>query len=384
MKSDHYHFIIAGAGASGLSLLIHLINSGNFTDHKILLVDKAPKTANDRTWCFWEQEAGVFESIVYKRWNKLWFHSRDKHSSIHDIAPYEYKMIRGIDFYRYCFDIINQQKNVTVEYGDAENLQSSDAGASLAINGRTVHADYIFNSIPPSFSTFRNDEYFLWQHFKGWFIKTSGPTFDAHEATLMDFRVDQQHDTRFVYVMPFTATEALVEYTVLSKTRLNDDEYHEALRAYCSKILRLDATGYQVLSEEFGMIPMINATFPQSHGRIIFLGGAGGQTKASSGYTFRNIQKHSAGIVNALIRNGRPLVEMPAKKFHFYDSILLKILTEGSVQGADIFANLFQNNRMTAVMKFLDNETSLKEDIKLIRKLPTAKFMGAAITHLLK
>src|SRR4051812_4932881 len=111
-----YDYIIAGAGASGLSLLVHLINSGKFSSKKILLTDLAPKTKNDRTWCFWEKEPGLFESVVYKRWHKLWFHS-STFSSLNNIDPYTYKLIRGIDFYNYCFSLIEKEKNITVAYG---------------------------------------------------------------------------------------------------------------------------------------------------------------------------------------------------------------------------------------------------------------------------
>ena len=39
----HYNFIITGAGCAGLSLLIHMIDSGKFADRSILLVDKEEK-----------------------------------------------------------------------------------------------------------------------------------------------------------------------------------------------------------------------------------------------------------------------------------------------------------------------------------------------------
>ena len=74
---DHYDYVIAGAGAAGLSLTMHLIESGQFQNKSILLVDKDSKKANDRTWCFWEKEPGIFQTIVYKEWNKLNFNSND-------------------------------------------------------------------------------------------------------------------------------------------------------------------------------------------------------------------------------------------------------------------------------------------------------------------
>src|SRR5688500_13885450 len=106
---NRYDYIIAGAGAAGLSLLTHMINSGNFADKKILLVDRTPKNQNDRTWCFWEKDNGLFESIVFRRWSNMWFHGDDGSSKLHDILPYQYKMIRGIDFYKHCFKLAECQ-----------------------------------------------------------------------------------------------------------------------------------------------------------------------------------------------------------------------------------------------------------------------------------
>ena len=46
---------------------MRMIKSGKFSDKKILLIDKEPKTKNDRTWCFWEKGNGFFENIVAKK-----------------------------------------------------------------------------------------------------------------------------------------------------------------------------------------------------------------------------------------------------------------------------------------------------------------------------
>ena len=64
-------------GCAGLSLAVHLIQSGKFSDKKILLIDKESKIQNDRTWCFWENENGLFQNIVYKSWEKVWIKSME-------------------------------------------------------------------------------------------------------------------------------------------------------------------------------------------------------------------------------------------------------------------------------------------------------------------
>ena len=63
-----YDYIIAGSGCAGLSLLHYLINEETQRNKKILVLDKSPKIANDRTWCFWERGIGPFENIVHHQW----------------------------------------------------------------------------------------------------------------------------------------------------------------------------------------------------------------------------------------------------------------------------------------------------------------------------
>lgn len=381
---NNYDYIVAGAGAAGLSLIAHMIHSGQFNDKTILLIDRTPKNQNDRTWCFWEEEPGLFESIVFKKWTHMWFHGDEGISKLHDIYPYQYKMIRAISFYEYCFNMIEDQNNISTEYGIVEHIYSDGKETYLTVNGRRIDAEYIFSSINPTDSYKNDGHYFLWQHFKGWFIHSEKPIFNPEEATLMDFRIDQHNDTRFVYVMPFNFNESLIEYTVFSETRISDQEYNEGLNDYCRGTLGLMDNEFSIVNEEFGMIPMTNYDFPSSQNNIIYIGSAGGKTKASSGYTFRFIQKHSEQIVKSLSENNSPHLRQPVKKFTFYDSIFLKILAEKKLAGARIFTRLFEKNKMSEVFKFLDNETSLAEDFKLISTLPKNQFISAAFSHLFK
>jgi lycopene beta-cyclase len=83
-----YDYIISGAGCAGLSLLMHLLDSGGVAGKKILVLDKDAKQTNDRTWCFWEQEPGLFEPIVKKEWQHLWFHAGGLSKKL-DLQPYQ-------------------------------------------------------------------------------------------------------------------------------------------------------------------------------------------------------------------------------------------------------------------------------------------------------
>ena len=379
-RQGPYDFIFLGAGCASLSIIMRMIKSGKFSDKNILLIDKKPKTENDRTWCFWEKDDGFFETIVYKKWDTMSFLSERFVSDI-NIAPYKYKMIRGIDFYRHCFREIEQQKNIDVLYGNVTQAVVHKEGITMHIDGEMVHLNYaiIFNSIL-SGGTKAPGIINLLQHFKGWVIETSQEVFDPAKAIFMDFRVGQKDDdTTFAYFLPLSATKALVEYTLFSKEVLEDGVYETELKNYVENILHIKE--YQIIEKEFGVIPMTNRKFSFYECRYRYnIGTAGGQTKASSGYTFQFIQKQSKFVVDSLMQ-GSSLKKIPAtpKRFRFYDNTLLHILYHRKLQGKDIFSRLFAKNNPVQVLRFLDNESTLREELKIISTLPTLPFLKAAL-----
>lgn len=380
---QHYDYIISGAGAAGLSLVTRMIQSNRFVNKKILVIDKDDKSRNDRTWSFWEKNPGFFEPIIHRHYSNLWFHAPG-YSALNDITPYEYKMIRGIDFYSYCFNLIRSQSNVQIIQTAVEKLHSDGNETYIIAGNERYSGDFIFNSILFEKPPVQENEIYLLQHFKGWIVRTPEPAFNPQEATLMDFRLPQDKGTTFVYIMPLSSTEALIEYTVFSESVLSNSQYEEGLKNYISDVLNIRE--YNVVDEETGAIPMTNYPFAKTDHNIINIGTAGGQTKASSGYTFQFIQKQSDRILNALIDTGKPFYAEPVsdKRFELYDATLLNILYNRKITGASIFTDLFRKNDMRTVLKFLDNETSLMEEMGLVSVLPKKHFFVAAIEELFK
>lgn len=372
---QHYDYIISGTGCAGLSLGMHMIESGAFDQKNILLVDEAPKKNNDRTWCFWEKEKSLFEPIVFRQWDQLWFYGEDFSKEL-SLEPYTYKMIRGIDFYEYCFAEIKRQENFHFRYGKVENL-FSDNETGIVVDGEKITCEYVFNSILFQKPQLKKNEHWLLQHFKGWVVQTDTPSFAKHSATLMDFRISQKHGTAFCYVLPHSEKQALVEYTLFTPSLLQQEQYEEELKAYVEEILAIK--NYRIAETEFGVIPMTNYHFPARQKNIINIGTAGGQTKGSSGYTFYFIQKHSKAIVESLLKKGHPSVAATSSRFHFYDSVLLHILQHNTLPGKQIFTTLFRKNKPANVLTFLNNESSIAEELKIISSLPTMPFLKAAI-----
>ena len=382
LQKPEYDYIVTGGGCAGLSFILHVLNEPALHDKKIMLIEKQEKNNNDRTWCFWERSPGLFQSVVSKEWDAAWFHAKG-YSSLKELHPYTYKMIRGIDFYNHCHDIIKSSGRVELRREDVQSIENVDGAVSVVTDQSTYLAAYAFNSIlfvPPVVK----NNYYLLQHFKGWVVETETDSFNTKEATLMDFRVSQQLGTTFVYVMPLTKRKALIEYTLFTKDQLKDEEYDEGLSNYISIFLGIK--NYKITEEEFGIIPMTDFDFPQSNNRIINIGTAGGQTKPSSGYTFKFIQKHAESLVQELKNTGKPYVTQPvlAKRFMWYDKVLLHMLHHNKMPGSRIFSLLFKRNKIGRIFKFLDNETTIINELYLLNTLPQLPFMKAAFKELIK
>lgn len=359
---------------------MRMIKSGKFNDKKILLIEKEPKTKNDRTWCFWEQENGLFQDIVFKEWETISVKS-EKYGPDLPIHPYKYKMIRGIDFYDHCFTEILQHHNIEVCYANLGDIKVDGHKVDLVLDKKlyTLHAAIVFNSFyrpaPPAIGDIR-----LLQHFKGWMIETAIPAFDPAVATIMDFRVPQPEGTTFAYILPFSSTKALIEYTLFTPELLEKNEYDKRLTFYIEKVLNI--RNYKKVEEETGIIPMTNEKFI-FEGQGWMIGTAGGQTKSSSGYTFQFIQKHAQEITDLLIRKKslRKLKPQPSR-FSFYDNTLLEILYHNKVPGKQIFTRLFIKNKPQQVLRFLDNESTVRDELKIISSLPVWPFFKAAMKQI--
>jgi lycopene beta-cyclase len=382
---QQYDYIITGAGCAGLSLLKRMMQHPIFEQKKILLIDKADKNTNDRTWCFWEQQPGAFENIIHQRWKQIDFYS-DDFSARFDLAPYEYKMIRGIDLFSSVLREAKQRSNIDILTEDVHSVFSNETYAVVKTKEKEFHAGYVFNSI--FFNDWKQEAlrkknvYVLLQHFKGWIIETSQNVFDERIATFMDFRISQQRGTAFVYVLPISKNKALIEYTLFTEEVLAQQEYDAELSNYIQAFLGI--RNYSVTHTEFGIIPMTNYSFSKGEGRIINIGTAGGQTKASSGYTFQFIQKHAEKIIDALVQ-GKDLLSTQSvfqKRFNLYDRILLNVLYNKKLRGDKLFAQLFKKNSPQKILKFLDNETSFAEEWKIMNSVPLSKFLPASLKEI--
>jgi lycopene beta-cyclase len=371
----HFDYIFTGTGLSALMTVYKIVLSGKFNDKRILLIDENAKKTNDRTWCFWEKNDTLWEDSISKKWNSALFFNEDFRRDL-DLKPYQYNMVRGLDFYNQVFDLISKQENITFVNQKVIEIEESENIILIQTDAESFSCSKLFNSIYNKQKVENQFKYpVLQQHFIGWFIKSEQPVFNPEQATFMDFSVEQRGNTRFMYVLPTSRTEALLEYTLFSHNHLEKAEYETEIKKH---IQNLGITDYEIIEKEQGSIPMTCYPFWKLNTKnVINIGTSGGWTKASTGYTFKNSDKKSTKLVSFLQTETDFTKFHKRNKFWFYDLLLLDILDRKNELGSTIFSSMFKKGNPTLIFKFLDEETSFPEDIQVILKCPKMLFIKA-------
>ncbi|MEL1255607.1 lycopene cyclase family protein [Flavobacterium sp. DGU38] len=374
---QHFNYIFTGTGLSALMTVYKMVLSGKFVDKTILLLDENAKKTNDRTWCFWAKEETIWDSIISKKWDSALFANEDFKRDL-ELKPYQYNQIRGLDFYNFVFEAIYKQDNITFLNEKVTDINELETHVFVGTEENRYTCDYLFNSIYTKGFVQSQTKYpVLQQHFVGWFVKSVNEIFNPEQATFMDFSVEQKGNTRFMYVLPISKTEALVEYTLFSENLLKKEEYEKEIRLYLEK---LGVDKFEITEKEQGSIPMTCYPFwKKNTKKVLNIGTAGGWTKASTGFTFKNSDKKSSQLAEFLYSSTPLRMKDFHKKnrFWFYDLLLLDILYRHNELGSPIFSSLFKKGNPALVFRFLDEETSLMQDVKVILKCPKIPFIKA-------
>ena len=372
MDHNQYDYAIVGAGAAGLQILLKMIHDPFFKEKSILVVEKDDKTANDHTWSFWEKDPSLWDSLATKTWTQGQFINQRETINF-DLHPYTYKTIQSARFYRYAKDEIKASQQVTWILDEVKTIDQR----IIRGNKDSYEAGHIFDSrVPEEFEISREKYHSLIQHFRGWFIKTEKRVFDPETFIMMDYRLKWKDSTSFTYVLPFSENTALVEFTLFNDELLDVPTYESHIRQYLKTYLNIEQ--YEIEEIEQGSIPMSNYPFHKHHAQYTTkIGTAGGWVRPSSGYSFKNADRYSTLLIENIKKGRKPEKGIATSRYRTYDSIFLNVLATRNDLGEDIFTRLYTKPQIQSVFRFLDEESSFAEDIKVMFSLNRPQFWRA-------
>lgn len=370
-----YDYIITGCGLSGLMLAYRMSKDDFFEHNSILLIDTDKKSIDDRTWSFWENGEGEWDHLLEAKWNNVEIKGKKIDRKI-NINPYIYKTLRSRNFYNFLWKEIDKKENITFLQDQVLNISHRTENASVLTKTGEYVAKKLFNSVLFDRRYNQQPKYpVLKQHFVGWFIKTKEDVFDVDTVTFMDFTVEQRKKTRFMYILPFSKNEALLEYTLFSEKLLPEYEYEDELKLYLAK---KGIKEYEIVETEKGLIPMTAYRFwRQNSSNVLYIGTAGGWTKPSTGYTFKFSDKKTRELVEFLKKETKLKKFRKKTRFWYYDVLFLDVLSKNNELGSALFTKLFRRNKAQTILKFLDEETNFLREVKIMLTMPPFRFLLA-------
>jgi lycopene beta-cyclase len=116
------------------------------------------------------------------------------------------------------------------------------------------------------------------------------------------------------------------------------------------------------------------------HQKHLKIGTSGGFVKSTTGYSFYRTQKFCQDLVSALEKGPSSQLIIPHRPWKIWlDEVFLQVLIDQKIAGSKVFECLFYKNKPAILLKFLQEETTLKEDLRLMWSVPAFPFISAAL-----
>ncbi len=275
--NDQPDMIIVGAGLSGLLTAWRCLDVN--PELSVLVIEGSDRIAGDHTWSF--NLTDVDESL--RDWIKPFI--------AYQWDSYDVKFPkreRTLDI-AYCTGNSETLRACVQPHIDSGRLQVrlNTKAAELTEDSVTLERGEVLtaNCVLDARGFKPNDNVFLgYQKFVGHVIKTAKPH-GVKRPIIMDATVKQLGGYRFVYCLPYSETEILVEDTYYTDgPELQRQEVDARIKDYIRD--NLGVSDYEMVRREKGVLPITLAVNELEFNNIQKIGIRGGFYHAVTGYSF--------------------------------------------------------------------------------------------------
>ena len=236
--------IIAGGGLSGSLAALALARRRPRTE--LLLVEQGETFGGNHTWSFFESDVPpnvrwVLQGVEATHWPAHEVHFPRRSREI-DVGYTSIRSIHLDDAVRAGLRPEQFRLNARIQAVEP---------CAITLDGETIEADAVIDARGPSSMSGLE---LGWQKFVGLYYRFPRP----HGMSLpiiMDATVEQVDGYRFIYQLPVSPTDLLIEDTYYSRTPVLDQA---ALRGRIDQLaMRLGGGSPEVLDEESGVLPIV-------------------------------------------------------------------------------------------------------------------------------
>ncbi len=371
MESE-YDIIIVGGGCAGLSLAMRLAKLGEDCP-RVAIIERRDSYVHDRTWSYWATESAQLTHLAKSDWKKVLVGVAEKRVVVNcDNTPYQ--SIHSDAFYQSVLRKISKNKRIHLFLGESvQAIYKKNNLWQVNVQNESVSAPQVIDTRPPKRPN--DDAPILWQSFSGVEVKCGQEVFDDKIATLMDFTEDTSGEIGFLYLLPYSPTCALIEATVFAKQAKAPSELAVMLDGLIKK--SVGSVAYEITYREHFVIPMGLAEHREGNDpSYVTVGLESGGARASTGYVFQRIQRW-ADKAASQIKEGKAVGGHSSDSWVIrkMDSIFLNVLARHPDRGAEIFVRLFSMRDPRSVIRFMNDEPTLSDILRIMCALPPGIFI---------
>ena len=379
--ATEFDIIILGGGRAGLSLGMRLAKLGQDCP-RVAIIEKRAQYVADRTWSYWACDSAQLKHLARAEWKKVAINGAGKTHCI-DCADVPYQAIDAGSFYDAAVSEINGNTNIIFYHGDeVKAVRKVDGLWEVGLSRGTLRGRQIVDTRPVLDA--ERAVPLMWQSFSGVEVECSVDVFDAQVATLMDFIKGPEGQVIFLYLLPYSRRRALIEVTVFGREVRTEHDLAPILDECVKKVTRSSAV--KIIYREHFAIPMGLPTLERVKDESYVRAGieAGG-ARASTGYVFQRIQRWAEESSERL-RRGLPVRGHRADPWVMrkMDQLFLRVLLRNPERGPELFVRLFGMRDPRSVIRFMHDEATLLDYLKIMCALPRGLFLAELVRGLFR
>jgi lycopene beta-cyclase len=318
MIPPRLQLVIAGGGLSGC--LAALALGERRPDLSFLLIEQDQSFGGNHVWSFFdsdvaEEDRWLVNMLGARRWpdHEVHFPRRSRRIAI------GYNSVKSADL-----DQLMRTRMRPDQYRLGSGIVELGSNHILLADGERIEADGVIDARGPAHADGLD---LAWQKFVGRTYRCRSPH-GQRRPVIMDAKVEQESGYRFVYTLPFSDTEIMVEDTYYSTSQALDVPLiGQRLESY---VARQNWPEAERIGEESGVLPVLlggefGKLWPAEEHEIARLGLRGGFFHPTTGYSLPDAVRNAVLLAgqrdfssSALHRLFRARAEQLWKSRSFY------------------------------------------------------------------
>lgn len=285
--------LIAGGGLAGC--LVALALRRQRPEISILVVEQGEQFGGNHIWSFFDTdltsaERDLIEPLICRHWpaHDIRFPALERTIAI------GYNSVRSERL-----ETVMRRELIPAEYRLGSTIREIAPDRITLDNGECIDGALVIDARGPGAMPGLN---LRWQKFVGRTYRSSRPH-DCIRPIIMDAVVDQENGYRFLYSLPFSLTELMVEDTYYSASPVLDVPL---VRGRLDRLVARSGAAEMIgIGQETGLLPVllggkIDALWPTAEPPVAKLGLRGGFFHPTTGYSLPDACR------NALLIAGQP------------------------------------------------------------------------------